>query len=454
MSEKTNKQPDLKIAIISDPHVGFTGHINPNYYGLGQPGDQDKWWEYALRWFKDRGVDVVVVPGDMANSCAYDRTDVTHTDCAIEEMARLGKIFREVFKDTDTQLFCVYGNHDALAQPYEILNGGDKTPWEDAFGEPYAHTAYKQVKGYSFVGAHWGREQDAKELLAREALKSPDKPVFYVQHGELKETTCDTYKACLNGGAGIENVRDFENVIALFGHTHYSITDERTIWQSADENAPKCTVISCSSFNYSDSKYELIRGENLKTKHALYLTVTGKDICVERLSFWTDEMLALAKGEKTEQIMSKCTRSAGADWRFTIGGEKVMDLKRREQLAFAPEFPEGAIAGLARSDTFVVISFPAALPLPCDNDILHSYYVEAWEDETNTLVSSNQINTEFHIDHSADHFSEYYQIVVPYLKPNTAYTFKVYARDCFQKLSTRPIIHKGRTLPSFAGRLM
>ena len=98
MSEKVNKTPDLKVAIISDPHLGFIGHINPNYYGLGQQGDQDKWWEYALRWFKNRGVDVVVVPGDMANACAYSRTDVTHTDCTVEEMARLGKIFRLFYR--------------------------------------------------------------------------------------------------------------------------------------------------------------------------------------------------------------------------------------------------------------------------------------------------------------------------------------------------------------------
>ena len=48
MTVEKNK-PDLRIAVMSDVHIGFTGHINPNYYGLSQPGDQDKWWEYALR---------------------------------------------------------------------------------------------------------------------------------------------------------------------------------------------------------------------------------------------------------------------------------------------------------------------------------------------------------------------------------------------------------------------
>ena len=449
----TDKKADLRIAVISDVHIGFTGHINPNYYGLGQPGDQDKWWEYALRWFKDKGVDVVVVPGDMANTCAYDRTDVTSADCAAEEMIRCARIFHEVFKGTDTELVCVYGNHDHLVQPWEKYNGGDKTPWEDAFGEPYEPVFTKTVKGYSFVGVHWGKEKYAKAAVAEAVKKTPDKPVFYIQHGQIKNTTCDTYGTCINGGVGMENIGEYENVIAMFGHTHCPITDERTIWQSADVDGPKCTVLSCASFNYADSTGDLVRGENLQMKHALYMTVAGKEINIERLSFWTDEMLALAKGEKTQQDMQSCTRSAGDDWNFTLGGERVMDINRRAERSKAPEFPSTAVAGLARSDTFVVVSFPAAIP-PSGSDVLHSYYVEAWEDETNTLVSTGQIATEFHIDRTSEHFSPFYHVVVPNLKPNTAYTFKVYARNCFQKRSERPIIHKGKTVANaYDGKL-
>ena len=452
MATKKTK-PDLRIAVMSDVHIGFTGHINPNYYGLSQPGDQDKWWEYALRWFKNKGVDVVVVPGDIANACAYGRTDITSADCAAEEMIRCNRIFNRVFEGEDTQFVCVYGNHDAKVQPWETYNGGDKTPWQDAFGVPYEPVFTKTVKGYSFIGVHWGQEANAKDAVAEAVKRTPDKPVFYIQHGELKNTTCDTYGRCQNGGAGIENIAEYENVIAMFGHTHWPITDERTIWQSADPAAPKCTVLSCSTMNYADYKDGLVQGENLETKHALYITVTGKEINVERLSFWTDEMLALAKGEKTEQTMHACTRSAGDDWHFTLGGEKAMDFERRAARSKAPEFPPTAVAGLSRSDTFVVVSFPAAIP-PAGSDILQSYYVEAWEEETNTLVSTGQTFTESHIDRTSDHFSPYYQVVIPNLKPNTAYTFKVYARNCFQKLSERPIIHKGKTMATpYAGIL-
>lgn len=452
MSLLKKEKTDLRLAIISDPHLGFTKHINPNYYGLGQQGDQDKWWEHALLWFKKRGIDALVVPGDMANACAYGAPGITSADCAKDEMKRLVKIFKKVFANTDAQLICIYGNHDNYAQKLEKLNGGEETPWEDAFGEPYSRVVRKYVKGYSFVGAHWGFEAEAKDIIKEEAEKNPNKPVFYIQHGEIKGTTCDTLNENLSS-VGINNIKDYENVIAFFGHTHCPITDERTIWQSEEEGAPKCTVISSGTFNYGDSTGDLLRGENLQTKHALYLTVSDMKINVERLSFYTDEMLALAKGEKTKQNMKKCVRSAGADWKFTLGGEKLLDTKRRAANAKAPEFPENAEAGLARSDNFAVVFFPAALPLECDDDILHSYYVEAWEDESGELVSCGQINSEFHVDHSTNYFSPYYQVVIPDLKPDTAYTFKVYARDCFQKLSERPIIHKGKTLPKKRERL-
>jgi hypothetical protein len=358
-----------------------------------------------------------------------------------------------VFKGTDTELVCVYGNHDRHAQTFEKYHGGDKTPWQDAFQEPYAPVFCKEIKGYSFVGVNWGYEKEAKEITAQAALRSPEKPVFYIQHGEIKQTTCDTFGSCFNGGVGMENIKDFDNVIAMFGHTHCPITDERTIWQTAEKDGPKCTVMSCGTFNYADGTSNLIRGENLMTKHALYLTVIGKEINIERLSFWTDEMVSLAKGEKTEQIMGACTRSAGEDWHFTLGGEKILDVEYRAKKAVAPEFPENAVMGIERSDHFVVVAFPAAIP-PKGANVLRSYYVEAWLDGQDTPVSTSWINTEFHIDRTSEHFSKFYYVVVPNLQMNTEYTFKIYARDSFGNMSKKPLVHKGRTLiRAYDGRL-
>ncbi len=439
-----NKAPDLKLAIISDVHIGFIAHGCVNYYGRSQPGDQTLWLEYALRYFRQIGIDALVVPGDMSNAADYEKGGWSPRHAALE-MKIFGETFKKVFEGTDTKLVTIYGNHDNICQHLERLNGGEGSPWEDAFGEEYTHINEREVKGYKFVGVNWGYEKDAKPYIDKAVKETPDKPVFYIQHGEIKGTTCDSHLPGTSS-VGIDNVRDYENVIALFGHTHCPITDERTIWQGAKPEDPKCTVISCSTFNYADSTGDLVRGENLMTKHALILTVNGMDINVERLSFWTDEMLALAKGEKTEQDFTKCTRSAGKDWSFTLGGERVMDFDYRREKATAPEFPEPSIAGLARGDKYVVVFFPPATPLDAEDDILQSYLVEAYDAESGELVNQREISTEYHVDHSPDYYTPYYQILVPDLKPDTKYIFKIYARECFQKKSTRPIICKGKTL--------
>ncbi len=444
--------PDLRIGIVSDVHIGFLGHFNPNYYGAGLIGDQSRWFEYVLRCFKERGVDAIVVPGDMANAYGYGVDGLTGDICAANDMAEFSRIFHKVFDGTETKLVTIYGNHDNLCQHHERLNGGKGSPWEDAFGEPYSHINVKEVKGYTFIGANWGYELEARDIIKEKALADPERPVFYIQHGEIAGTTCDT-RTGNESRIGIDNVRDFDNVIALFGHTHCPITDERTIWQSEREGDPRCTVISCSTLNYGDSTGDLIRGENLMTKHGLYLTVTGKEINIERLSFWTDEMIALAEGRSEEQDFSKCTRSAGADWHFTLGGERVLDFDRRAAAASAPEFAEGAVAGLSRSDNFVVVFFPAAVPLKAEDDLLHSYYAEAYDNATGELVSHGQICTECHIDHTSDYFTPYYQIVLPNLKPSTEYKILVYARDCWQKKSSKPIVHIGKTLAAPRERL-
>jgi hypothetical protein len=185
-----------------------------------------------------------------------------------------------------------------------------------------------------------------------------------------------------------------------------------------------------------------VQGENLMTKHALYLTVQGKDVNIERLSFYTDEMISLAKGEKTEQTVGACTRSAGADWNFTLGGEKVFDYEKRKRLSVAPEFSKNAVAGVSRGENFIEVAFPSAIP-PISANNLRGYYIEAWEEGKFSPTSTARILTESHIDDSADYFSAYYRAVLHGLSSRTEYLIKVYAQDSFGNLSHKPLVKKG-----------
>ena len=440
--------PTLRAGIISDVHIGFTGHINPRYYGLGQGpvGDQDLWWEYVLRWFAHRGVDVIVCPGDMTNACDYSIPSWS-APYSRREMERFCAIFRKVFGGTDTQLVVIYGNHDDFVQREETANGGNRTHWQDVFGEPYSPIVRRTVNGYAFVGAHWGHEGEAGPAVAEAVAASGDLPVFYIQHDALPGTTCasDPKRRPDLSDAGLRCVRDYDTVVAFSGHTHRSITDERAIWQADRPDEPRCTSITCSTLNYGEQNGGLINGENLMTKQALYMTAHGRELRFERLSFWTPEMRALAKAEKTEPDFAACTASCGADWVFTAGGERRYGFARRAALCAAPEFPPEADIAVFRGDTAVQLYFPAALPLNRDDDLIFSYVAEA-VDASSAVVRQASVFTEHHIDHDPARFAPAYQAVIYGLTPDTEYTFRVFARDCYGLRSARPLTIRARTL--------
>jgi|GEM_PF-6053420 len=446
------EKPNLRVGIISDVHIGFTGHLDPHYCGGTQPGSQDLWWEYTLRWYAARGVDVIAVPGDMTNACDYS-VPKWSAEYSYDEMRRFNDIFRKVFDGTDTELVTIYGNHDQFVQKWETMNGGDKNPWQEIFGEPYEHVFCKKVHGISFIGAHWGYEGEAKALIRQEATANPEQPVFYLQHGAIKNTIpgSDPNRFGEVFDEGLENVRDFSNVIALTGHTHCPITDERSIWQSKDPQKAKCTSIACSTLNYGCPDGGFVRGENLWTKHGLYLTVTGEKIHVERLSFWTEHMLELAEEKCHIQNLSLSSVSAGDDWDFTLNGEKVYDAAERAQRSIAPEFEEGSFAGAWRGDTFIQVSCPAAIP-PSDGSPIHSYYVEAL-DETGKIVRTAEVSTEHHIDRRPIWYHAPYTMFVYGLQPDTEYRFRVYARNCWQKMSEKPLCFRARTLKDCPSRM-
>jgi len=434
----------LRVGIISDIHIGFNGHNDPKYFGhfgkIGYYGEMQKeWWRYTLYWFKNRGVDLILVPGDMSNACDYETwSPEKGTLNSRKEIGELKSIFDEVFSGTSTEIMCIYGNHDNKVQMQEKLNGGDNEHWLDVFGEEYSPVVQKEIGGYTFIGAHWGKEKLADPFIEKACKESAGKPVFYVQHDRMSNTTPGEGKMVSDPA----NVRDFENLVIFTGHTHSSIVNEATIWQPSEKEAPNYTTINCSTLNYGHDGKNPINGENLRTKHALYMTVSGNEVNLERLSFWTDEMRALTEGKKSGQDFSLCTKSCGKDWHFKIG-EKVYDEESRKAASVPAEFAKTAYMGINQKDTYATLYFPAAEK----KDNIHSYVLEAY-DADGVLVGENSVNTEHHIDASCEYYSDYYTLAVGGLKPETEYEFKVYARDWFFNKSKAPLVVKAKTLKS------
>ena len=228
-------RPNLRFGVVSDIHL-----TTPKSCRL---------LERSFRQFRRRGVDAVMIPGDL-------------TDWGLRSsLVYLKRTWDKVFAGTEVvPLFCT-GNHDFEGWQYgdmaaemrangysgtENLAGlGMKACWESVFGEPYASVRVRTVKGYDFIsGEYRGYGELAKFMSKNGERFAGRKPFFYFQHLPLKGTTVDSH-GWADDGSVAPVLAKFPNCIAFTGHTHRPFIDERSIWQDA------FTVVNVPSLSYA-----------------------------------------------------------------------------------------------------------------------------------------------------------------------------------------------------------
>ena len=237
-------RPTLKFGVTSDIHVT-------------DDGTRARRYEQALRLFKRRNADAVMVCGDIADWGT------------VNSLEHVRDAWRRVFGGTRTVPLLCTGNHDFEGWRYRDMavdmhtmghsedeaavkaSGGMKAIWERVFGEEYAPMRLRTVKGYDFISAEYvgesgkGRPDVASFLAAHtERLRNSGKPFFYFQHLPVKGTTRES--GCGDGQV-LPLLKDFPNAVAFTGHTHRPFMDERQIWQG-DFTAISVPSLSHSSF--------------------------------------------------------------------------------------------------------------------------------------------------------------------------------------------------------------
>ena len=353
--------PRLKLAVLSDIHVRNESSQND--------------FIKALEWYREQNVDAVLLAGDMA-----DRG-------LVHQLQLVADAWFKVFPDNKmpdgrplVQLL-EYGNHDVAGweeknypDPAErarnMIKYDPKGFWERAFHETYTPIFSKTVKGYTFVGAHWPGIGGLGDWLAANGGKlDPSLPFFYFQHSHPKDTCYGPWAWGHDDGASTKALSPYANAIAFSGHSHYTLTDERSIWQGA------FTSIGTSSLSYTSLDYNFRENawgndfgrqekrqrqmERISTqdgKQGMLLTICDDHIRIERREFTWGESL-------------------GDDWILPIGkaAEKPYTYAKRIPVRTAPEFPKEAAVKVAlvppkaekdkpasKEPTQVAVSFPAA----------------------------------------------------------------------------------------------
>ncbi len=351
--------PRLKVGVLSDVHL-FVEDLN-----------RQKVLVKALEWFRDQGADAIVMAGDLADFGL------------VEELQGVGDAWKTVFPEnkapdgrTVEKVFAL-GNHDYHGYTYSnygstyhkktaatvdyatwcrdnILRTDIPGWWKKIFNEDYSIFFKKEIKGFTFLGQHWDDGTDMKGgyrqcpfgaglkdfLAANGAKMDPSRPFFYVQHPHLKDTCQGWWAWGHDTGVTTKALSAFPQALALSGHSHYSLTDERTVWQGA------FTAIGTSSlhytgycYNYRENAHPNRYGKketrphempNIQTrdgKQGMLLTICDDHIRIERREFMWNQSL-------------------GDDWILPIGkgAAKPYEFAKRIPQRVAPEFAADATA--------------------------------------------------------------------------------------------------------------
>lgn len=298
-------QPNLRLGVISDIHVRAEG--DGNHRRL----------QRVLRYLDARRVDAIVIAGDLG--CFSQPS----------EMQILADEWERAFpggKGCDgrpVERLFVTGNHDEMSgiwfpdeearqKCYETSFSRDpKKWWKEIFGMDYEPVFRRTIKGYDFVGVHFGHEAELEPWMARHGAElKGTKPFFFVQHLHPKKTCCQEGAAC-DKGVSTQVLSDYPNCFAISGHSHRPLADERNVWQGSFTSMGASTLSTLLWPTGCENSYVAIAQRKKFGKlhmpvlnpsgshHGSYVEVWNDRITIERIDF---------------QVM----RPLGSDWTLPV----------------------------------------------------------------------------------------------------------------------------------------
>jgi predicted phosphodiesterase len=421
----------LRFGVLTDTHIGLTW-----WRGINTPA-----MEKALKDFRARDVDAVMITGDITNIGT------------IEQLRVVMKIWDSVFPDgkglngKHVEKLFICGNHDVrLWTPIEKQGPGDIAPrlaevWEEIVHEKFVPVFLKKVNGFPFVGAHWGHfKKEETEPVLKQAMKecSPDTPLFYYQHAPLPQTCYGSRKEDDGGAASFgttgEALKNYPNAIVFSGHSHWPLSHPRSIWQGefTAVNAGAMAWADFSPFSWPHDLAPLsVYGKSacIVSVYQDRMTIERRNVCFES-SYGADWVLPLPlKRETYPYTLEKMTAAAEAPF-FAPGSRAVVNTVMSANTLVLPIPPKD----LKGEEDGILVSFPAAR-LSKDDDWVMYYEVTAYRTDTDEEAAQMKIYTEFYL--GAGRMKNAYDCLfeAKKLPKDVPCRFRVCAMECFGKKS-------------------
>lgn len=436
----------LRLGVLSDIHVSTPSCVAHDEHAKACLGTRAP-FERALMYFRDQGVDAVVIAGDLTEFGLVD------------ELKAVAEIWNRVFPDNrgrdgeKVEKLFILGNHDAIAWRWISTWTGDewqgearrakwdasiaKDPaaaWKACFDEDFAPIQLKTVKGVKFVLAHWpGLPEEetnwhqgadvpglAHWFAAHAAEFADGKPFFYVQHAHPKGT-CFFPSVASDGGLATRVLSGYPSAIALSGHAHQPLTDERNVWQGAFTSVGTGSLIDAGGRSwrengapYATGVSDLARLPYLRTgecRHGQYLRLYVDRLEIVRRDFnWGS--------------------SLGPDWTVHLPADGRVRFGGAHPDRRVPVFAADARVTCRKEGSAVKVSFPAAT----EGGRVYDYEIRAIleADDYERIVSSRRVlAADYHLPPSQCGRAGAVSFVDAELPSNARIRFEVYPIDCW-----------------------
>ena len=352
----------FKVAVISDTQ------LPPTEEDLKNDDTYLQNLKKTLTVIKNNGVDMILFAGDIGDLGTHFAFQ-TYVDA-----------LDEVFGDDKPIVQTIMGNHDYWNKNASTAINHIKA-FEDITGQsPWTHYV---VNGYHFIGAspNYGSMSSAYSITAKwldkelekASADSEGKPIIVMTHNQPKDTS---YGSEDWGDSTLNKVLSkYPNVIDFSGHVHYSLLDERSIWQG------EYTVINTQSLSYTELEQGKENGtvppNADATPMGYIMEFSDKSIDIHRVNFADGNM---GYEEKTDML-----------WSFSLpyenDGKYAFDSRKAENQTPVISNTEGTVTS---NEDKVILSFAAGI----DDDFVHSYKVVIDDRDTKYFFSDfyNGIN--------------------------------------------------------------
>ena len=244
----------LKFGVVSDVHISTS---------------DTTYFTRALQYFRDQSVDAVMICGDIADGGK------------IAQLETAANAYFAVFPNDQlpngdhVERLIVCGNHDYrwgtnITSDDTMLRSDFANNWKTIWGDDsFSKIWQKTVKGYTFIGNHWASDTSAcghrvpvfadlpAYLQEHAAELTGTKPFFYLQHSQQSGTCFGDRAWGEDTGETTTALKAFPNAVTFSGHSHFSLTDDRSIWQDG------FTAVNAGSLTYTgldDADNSSIRG--------------------------------------------------------------------------------------------------------------------------------------------------------------------------------------------------